>query len=428
MTDRRNVVILDGVRTPFCKSWGVLEPVPADELARIAIAEAMARVDLDPQVVDEVIVGNIAQPADTTTLARVAALKAGVPRRVPAFTLNQNCGSGLQAIATAFDRIESGRAEVIIAGGVESMSRIPFLLGQSFTDRMLALGRARTLSGRLAALLRFRPRDLRPVSALEIGLRDAICGLNMGETAEVLARRFRIGREEQDAFALESHRRAVAARDRLRAEIVPVFPPPRLEAVLDDVGPRAEQTLEQLARLRPAFDRRYGTVTAGNSCMISDGAAALVIATEERARALGIPYLGRIRAYGFAGLDPAAMGLGPVYATAVALRRAGLGMDDLQLLEINEAFAAQVLAVRRAFASPQFARDELGLDAPLGEPDPAKINVNGGAIALGHPVGCSGARLTLTLLKEMARRDLALGLASLCIGGGQGGALIVERS
>jgi acetyl-CoA acetyltransferase family protein len=428
MTGGRGVVILDGVRTPFCKSWGVLEEVPADELARIAIAEAMARVDLDPQAVDEVIVGNIAQPADTTTLARVAAIKAGVPRRVPAFTLNQNCGSGLQAIAAAFDRIESGRADVVIAGGVESMSRIPFLLGQSFTRRMLALGRARGPASRIAALLRFRPRDLRPVSALEVGLRDAICGLNMGETAEVLARRFHVGREEQDAFALESHRKAVAARARLREEIVPVFPPPRLEPVQDDVGPRADQTLEQLARLRPAFDRRYGTVTAGNSCMITDGAAALVVASEERARSLGIPYLGRIRAYGFAGLDPAVMGLGPVHATAVALRRAGVGMADLQLFEINEAFAAQVLAVRRAFASPEFARDELGLSAPPGEPDPERTNVNGGAIALGHPVGCSGARLALTLLKEMARRDLTLGLATLCIGGGQGAALIVERS
>ncbi len=428
MSGRRDVVIVDGVRTPFCKSWGVLNDVPADELCRIALAEAMARIDLDPEVVDEVVVGNIAQPADSTTLARVAALKAGVPRRVPAFTVNQNCGSGIEAIVTAYHRIESGLAEVVLVGGVESMSRIPFLLGQPFTDRLMALRRARGPAGWLAALLRFRMRDLKPASALEVGLRDAICGLNMGETAEVLARRFHVGREAQDAFALESHRRAVAARERLREEIVPLFPPPRLEPVQDDVGPRAEQSLEQLARLKPVFDRRYGTVTAGNSCMLTDGAAALVVASEEKARALGLPYLGRIRAYGFAGLDPSAMGLGPVYATAVALRRAGLGMGDLQLFEINEAFAAQVLAVRQAFASPEFARDELGLAGPLGEPDPERTNVNGGAIALGHPVGCSGARLALTLLKEMARRDLSLGLATLCIGGGQGAALIVERS
>jgi acetyl-CoA acetyltransferase family protein len=428
MSPGRGVVILDGVRTPFCKSWGTLKNVPADELSRITIAEAMARIDLDPGVVDEVVIGNIAQPADTTTLARVAALKAGLPRRVPAFTVNQNCGSGIQAIVSACQRIESGVADVVIAGGVESMSRIPFQLGQSFTDRVMALRRARGLSGRLAAILRFRRSDLTPVSALELGLRDAICGLNMGETAEVLARRYYIAREEQDAFALESHRRAVAARARLREEIVPVYPEPSLDPVLDDVGPREDQSMEQLARLKPAFDRRYGTVTAGNSCMLTDGAAALVVASEERARALGIPYLGRIRAYGFAGLDPAVMGLGPVYATAMALRRAGAGMGDVQLVEINEAFAAQVLAVRRAFASAEFARDELGLAAPIGEPDPALTNVNGGAIALGHPVGCSGARLALTLLKEMARRNLSLGLASLCIGGGQGAALLLERS
>ncbi|HXH27402.1 MAG TPA: thiolase family protein [Candidatus Polarisedimenticolia bacterium] len=428
MNGRRGVVIVDGMRTPYCKAWGVLRQVPADELARQVLGEAMARVDLDPELVDEVIVGNIAQPADTTTLARVAALRAGVPRRVPAFTVNQNCASGLQAIVSAYHRIESGLADVVLAAGAESMSHIPFQLGDRFTDRVLALQRARGPAGRLAALLRFRPADLKPVSALEIGLRDAISGLNMGQTAEVLARRYHIGREAQDAFALESHRRAVAARDRLREEIMPLFPPPRLEPVLDDVGPRENQTMEQLAKLRPIFDRRYGTVTAGNSCMITDGAAAVIVASEDKARELGLPYLGRIRSYGLAGLDPATMGLGPVHATAVALRRAGIGLQDVELFEINEAFAAQVLAVVKAFGSAGFARDELGLTGALGELDPDRTNVNGGAIALGHPVGSSGTRLPLTLLKEMARRDLTLGLAALCVGGGQGAALVLERS
>jgi acetyl-CoA acyltransferase len=250
----------------------------------------------------------------------------------------------------------------------------------------------------------------------------------MGETAEVLARRFRISRDEQDAYALRSHQRAVAARERLREEIAPVFPVPRLEPVIDDIGPREDQSLEKLARLRPVFDRRSGTVTAGNSCMITDGAAAVIIASEERARALGLPYLGRIRSYGYAGLDPAQMGLGPVHAARVALRRAGVSLGEMQLVEINEAFAAQVLAVMRAAASRDYARDELEMDSPLGEIDPAITNVNGGAIALGHPVGCSGVRLALTLLKEMARRNLTLGLAGLCIGGGQGAALVVERA
>jgi acetyl-CoA acetyltransferase family protein len=428
MTPRRGVVIVDGVRTPFCKSWGVLNDVPADELCRMTIGEAMARVELDPRAVDEVIIGNIAQPAESTTIARVAALKAGVPRRVPGYAVNQNCASGMQSIVSAYHRIEAGAADVIVAGGVESMSRIPFQLGQAFTDHVMRFRRARSLPQRLAALARVRPGDLRPISALEVGLRDAICGLNMGETAEVLARRFRITRQDQDAFALESHRRAVAARERLRQEIVPAYPPPRFQPVLDDIGPREDQTLEQLGKLKPAFDRRHGTVTAGNSCMLTDGAASLVVASEERARELGLPYLGRIRAYGFAGLDPMVMGLGPVYATALALERAGVSLRDIQLIEINEAFAAQVLAVCKAFASAEFARNELGLKGALGEIDLDITNVNGGAIALGHPVGCSGARLTLTLLKEMARRDLSLGLATLCIGGGQGAALILERS
>ena len=428
MSERRGVVIVDGVRTPFCRSWGILEDVPADDLSRLTMAEAMARLDLDPATVDEVVVGNIAQPADTTTLARIAALRAGLPRQVPAFTVNRNCGSGIDAIVSAYHRIESGLADLVIAGGVESMSRIPFQLGNGFTRRVMRLQKARSGWSRLRRLSAFRMTDLKPFSALAVGLTDAISGLNMGETAEVLARRFHISREEQDTLALRSHQRAVAARQRLRAEIVPFYPPPGIEPVNDDIGPRDDQTMEKLARLKPVFDRQYGTVTAGNSCMITDGAAALIIASEERARALGLPYLGRIRAYGFAGCDPAQMGLGPVYATRVALRRAGLGLNEVQLIEINEAFAAQVLAVRQAFASREFARDELGLDEPLGEIDPDITNVNGGAIALGHPVGCSGARLALTLLKEMARRDLTLGLATLCIGGGQGAALLLERA
>ena len=428
MSPRREVVVVDGVRTPFCKSWGALNDVPADELCRMTLSEAMARVELDPRAVDEVIIGNIAQPAESTTIARVAALKAGVPRRVPGYAVNQNCGSGIQSIVSGYHRIESGAADVVLAGGVESMSRIPFQMGQAFTDHVMRFRRARSLPQRLAALSRVRPADLRPSAALEIGLRDAICGLNMGETAEVLARRFRVTRQEQDEYALESHRRAVAGRERLRQEIMPAFPPPRFRPVLDDIGPREDQSLEQLARLRPAFDRKHGTVTAGNSCMLTDGAACLVIASEERARELGLPFLGRIRSYAFAGLDPTVMGLGPVYATAIALERAGVQLRDIRLIEINEAFAAQVLAVCKAFASAEFARTELGRKAALGEIDRDITNVNGGAIALGHPVGCSGARLTLTLLKEMARRDLSLGLATLCIGGGQGAALILERS
>jgi acetyl-CoA acyltransferase len=308
------------------------------------------------------------------------------------------------------------------------MSRIPFQLSQGFTRRVMTLRKARSLPQRASALWGFGRRDLTPRSALEVGLRDAWSGLNMGETAEVLARRYQITRDEQDAYALESHRRAVAGRARLREEIAPFFPPPAYQALRDDIGPRDDQSMEALARLKPVFDRRYGTVTAGNSSMLTDGAAAVVVASEEKARALGTPYLGRVRAFAFAGLEPELMGLGPVYAARLALERASVSMADIQLVEINEAFAAQVLAVLRAFASESFGRQELNLPGALGAIDPERLNVNGGAIALGHPVGGTGVRLVLTLLKEMARRDLTLGLAALCIGGGQGAAVVVERS
>jgi acetyl-CoA C-acetyltransferase/acetyl-CoA acyltransferase len=269
------------------------------------------------------------------------------------------------------------------------------------------------------------------MAGLLLGLTDPVSGLNMGETAELLAREFAIGREEQDAFALRSHQRAAAAWSggRLEGEVIPVPIPPRYERAAErDNGIRDNQSLEALARLQPVFDRRWGTVTAGNASQITDGAAALVLASAGRARSLGLPELGRIRSWGFAGCDPARMGLGPVVATPIALRRAGgLSLDRIDLIEINEAFAAQVLACLKAFGSRQFFERHVG-SAPLGAPDPERINVNGGAIALGHPVGASGGRLVLTLLREMQRRDASLGLATLCVGGGQGGALVVERA
>jgi acetyl-CoA acetyltransferase family protein len=428
MIGDRGVVIVDGIRTPFCKAWGRLQDVSVDDLARVALAESMARVDLDPKEIGEVVVGNIAQPAETTTLARIAALRAGVPKDVPAVTVNRNCGSGMEAIVTAWHRIQAGVADVVLAAGAESMSRIPFQMTQGFTQRLMTLRKARSWPAKTRAALGFSRADLTPYAALEVGLRDAWSGLNMAETAEVLARRFAITRDEQDAYAVESHRRALAARPRLREEIVPLFPPPAHEPIADDVGPREDQSLEQLQRLKPLFDRRWGTVTAGNSCMLTDGAASLVIASEDRARVLGTPYLGRIRSWAFAGVEPEVMGLGPVHAAQLALKRAALSMRDMQLIEINEAFAAQVLAVLKAFGSASFGRDALGRDGALGAVSPEIVNVNGGAIALGHPVGCSGVRLVLTLLKEMARRDLTYGLAALCIGGGQGAAIVVERS
>ncbi len=428
MIPAKRVVVVGGVRTPFVKAWNVFQEVGAVELGRIAIVEALARSELEADQVDEVIFGNIAQPPEAPNVTRVIALAAGLPRSVPAFTVNQNCASSLQAIATAAQRIESGLAGTIIVGGTESMSTIPLLWSKEVQKILLEMRRAKSALARIRILSGLRPRHFKPVVALEKGLTDTVCGLNMGQTAEVLARRFSISREEQDRFALRSHQRAVRAREQglLSEEIAPVFLPPRYTPVAADIGPRDQQTMEALARLRPAFERKHGTVTAGNSCQLTDGAVALILCSEEKARRLRLPVLGSIRSFAFAGLAPEVMGLGPAFATPAALDRAGLPLSRVGLIEINEAFAAQVIANQIAFSSRKFAREELDRSEPIGEIDPSTLNVNGGAIALGHPVGASGARIVLTLLKEMRRRNTELGLATLCAGGGQGGAFVME--
>jgi acetyl-CoA C-acetyltransferase/acetyl-CoA acyltransferase len=431
MIGDRDVVVVAGARTPFVKAGTILRRVGAVELGRIAVREAIERAEIDPEAIDEVVVGNIAGPADAANVARVIALEAKIPRKVPAFTVSRNCASGIESVVEAAYRIRSGDADLVVAAAVESMSRIPFLFTDEAQDLWTSIARARSLPARLAGFARFRPRHFKPVVALELGLSDPVSGLNMGETAEVLAREFAISREDQDAFALRSHKLAAAAwnEGRMQGEVVPVPVPPRFDEVADrDNGIRESQTPEALAKLKPIFDRRFGTVTAGNSSQITDGAVALVLASAERARALGLPVLGKIRAWGFAGCDPERMGLGPVLASPLALRRAGgLTMARMERVEINEAFAAQVLACVKAFDSRAFCEENLGTGV-VGAPPLDRVNVGGGAIALGHPVGASGGRLILTLLREMARANLSLGLATLCIGGGQGGAVVVERS
>jgi acetyl-CoA acetyltransferase family protein len=430
VTGEREVVVVDGVRTPFVRFNTEFRRVPAVELGRVVVREVIERTDVDPVEIDEVIVGNIAGPPDAANIARVVALNAKIPRHVPAFTVARNCASGLEAVVEGAYRIRAGEADLIVAAAVESMSRIPLLFGNEAQEIWTDAARARGLVGKAAALARLRPRHFKPVVGLQLGLTDPVSGLNMGETAEMLAREFLVSRDEQDRFALRSHQRAAAAwsENRMQSEVVPVPLPPRYERSAGfDNGIRKEQSLEALARLKPVFDRRYGTVTAGNSSQITDGAAAVVLASAERARALGLEVLGRVRSWGFAGCDPRRMGLGPVFAIPIALRRAGgPTLDQMELVEINEAFAAQVLAVLRALDSRRFCEDHLGT-GPVGAPEMERINVNGGAIALGHPVGASGARLVLTLLKEMQRRGAALGLATLCVGGGQGGAMVLER-
>jgi acetyl-CoA acyltransferase len=422
----RDAVIVDGLRTPYCRAGTELKDVSADELGRVVAVELLARTGFDPEGLDEVIFGNIAQPPDAVNVARVAALKAGIPRKVPAFTVNRLCGSGLQSIVDAHYRIAAGDADAILAGGVESMSNIPFLYSRESQEVFTEVFTARDLGSRLAAAAKFRPRHFKPEIGLQMGLTDAVCGLNMGETAEVLAKEHGISREEQDAFALRSHQRVTMARKKLAEEIVPVPIPPRYEAMAtQDNGVRENQTMEALAKLKPYFDRKFGTVTAGNSSQITDGGAATLVMSASAARARGYEPLGKIRGFAFCALEPERMGLGPAVATPLALKHAGIAWKDIGLVEINEAFAAQVLACARVFPSASW-HAKYATSGPIGEMDWEKTNVNGGAIALGHPVGSSANRLVTTLLKEMKRRGTQFGLATMCIGGGQGGAVVVE--
>lgn len=422
------IAFVEGVRTPFCKAGTALKDVPADELGRIAVAELLYRAELDPKKIDHVVIGNVSQPPEAANIARVIALKAGIPQPVPAYTVHRNCASGFEALTSAAEKIWAGQAAIVVAGGTESMSNIPLLFGKELTEVYAALQKAKTLSQKLSVLSRLRPQHLQPLIGVMMGLTDPVCGLNMGETAEVLARDFKISRKMQDEFALLSHQRAVAAikAGAFKDEIIPT-PAADGKIIIEDIGPRADSTLEKLSTLKPVFDKRYGTVTAGNSSMITDGAAMTLVMTESRANELGYAPLGYLRSYAYAGCDPKRMGLGPSFATPVALRHAQMTLKDIDLIELNEAFAAVVLANEILFRSADHAK-ALGLSQPIGEIDIEKLNVNGGAIALGHPVGSSGTRLVLTLLCELKRRNKSTGLATLCVGGGQGGALILERN
>jgi acetyl-CoA C-acetyltransferase/acetyl-CoA acyltransferase len=425
------IAILDGIRTPFCKAGGALAAMPADDQGARVVSELLARTGVGAGDVDEVIIGNVAQPAHAANIARVIALKAGLPADTVAYTVHHNCASGMRSITEAALHIGTGECELAIVGGVESMSHIPLLVGERMTRTFVRLAQARTLGARLKALASIRPSHLRPVIALKQGLTDPVCELNMGQTAEILAREFGVDREEQDAFALRSHRLAcaAAAAGRLAEEIMPLVVPPWFDRVVrTDDGPRPQQTLDALGKLRPYFDRAAGTVTVGNACPVTDGAAALMLASESKAKALGIRPIAYLTGWAFAALDGRRMGLGPVYATARLLERTGLAMSDFDLVELNEAFAAQVVANERAFESESFARAHLGRSKPVGTLVRERLNVNGGAIALGHPVGTTGTRLVLTLARELARRDAERGLATLCVGGGQGAALVVERA
>jgi acetyl-CoA C-acetyltransferase/acetyl-CoA acyltransferase len=420
------LVIVDGVRTPFCKAGTDLASLRADELGRIAVNALLTRTGLDPELVDEVIFGCVAQPADATNVARVIALRAGIPESVPAMTVQRNCASGCEAVTLAQERLLAGRGSIFVVGGTESMSNIPLFYKQTTAEKFGRLSRAKSFGQRLQSIAAFRPVDFAPRIGLLLGLSDPVSGLNMGETAEVLAREFGINRDEQDAFALESHKRALAAREKFSEEICPAFLPAKGTAATKDNGPRENQSSEALAKLRPVFDRGTGTVTAGNASQVTDGAVALLVMSEEKAERLGFKPLGSLAGYAYAGCDPARMGLGPVFAMAQAEAKTGLSPADADLIEINEAFAAQTLAVIKCAKTGKCGGKSLR--EPIGEIPSERLNVNGGAIALGHPVGATGARLVLSSLKELHRRKAKRALVTLCVGGGQGAALWLERN
>lgn len=414
----KTLVVIDGVRTPFLKMGSELAGIDATEQGRVVVQTLLTRTGIDPALVDELLFGCVSQPADASNIARVIALRAGLPETTPAMTVHRNCASGLEALTSAAERAATGHGEIFIVGGTENMSRIPLFFTLAAAAKFAALSRAKTAGGRVAAASAFRPADFAPVIGLRLGLTDPVSGLNMGETAEVLAREFGISREAQDLFALESHLKAAAARETLSAEICPVYLPGSKAGYVDrDNGVRGNQTLAALARLKPAFERRTGTVTPGNSSQITDGAVALLVMTEAKAEALGLEPLGRLVDYAYSGCDPRRMGLGPAFAIRDLHGRTGLRPDDADLIEINEAFAAQVLAVIQLLKTPDFA----GLSLPED-----RLNRQGGAIALGHPVGATGARLVLTALKQLKATGGKRALVGLCIGGGQGAAAWLE--
>jgi acetyl-CoA acyltransferase len=424
----RRVAIVAGVRTPFAKSGTVFRDVSATALARHAARELLYRSELDGREIDEVVFGQVVPSALIPNLAREVSLLPQLPPSVPAYTLNRACASSAQAINNAADQILLGHADAILAGGVESLSDIPILHSRRFSQVLVDASKARSFGGRVGAMSRVRPRDLIPVSP---AIAEPSTGESMGQSAEKMAKENGISREEQDRLALMSHQRAAAATSdgRLTAEIVPWFSGPEMDQVITaDNGVRSDTSLDALAKLRPVFDRKYGTVTAGNSSPLTDGAAAVLLMAEEKAKALGHEPLAYIRSYAVSAVDPGwQLLMGPVFAVPKALERAELTWSELGLVEIHEAFASQVLSNVQAWGSQAWA-DRLGLSGPVGDVDWERTNVSGGSIAIGHPFAATGARLVTTLANEMRRRDVQFGLLSICAQGGMGYAMVLERA
>ncbi len=424
---KREVYIVDGLRTPFLKARGKPGPFSASDLAVNAGRELLARQPFLPSDLGEVITGCVMPSGDEANIARVIALRLGCGNTMPAWTVQRNCASGMQSLDSAVKDIATGRHDLVLAGGTEAMSRAPLLFNQQMVNWLSKLWGAKTPTAKLKQMTAFRPGFLSPIIALMRGLSDPMVNLSMGQTAEIVAHRFNISREQMDAFSLMSHQRAATAEDNhFFTDITPAFAYNGEFAVSDD-GIRRETTMEKLATLKPFFDKKYGAVTAGNSSQVTDGAALLLLASKDAVKKYNLPVLARIVDTAWSGLDPAEMGLGPVYAGTSLLRRYNLRMNDIDFLENNEAFAAQGIGCVAAWEDENYCREYLGLDGVFGKLDINRLNIDGGAIALGHPVGASGARIVLRLVDILKRKNAQRGVASICIGGGLGGAMLIEN-
>ena len=424
----RRVAVVAGVRTPFVRAGTAFKSMTAIDLGKICVAELIQRTNLNGDEVDILVYGTVVPSVIAPNIAREVSLLPMLPKGIPAVTVSRACASANQAITDAADQIALGHADVAIAGGAESLSNVPILHSPGFAEALVAASRAKSVAKKLGALSRIRPKDFIPITP---AIAEPSTGETMGQSAEKMAKLNQIPRDEQDQFALRSHRLAAAGTQdgRLTAEIMPVYVPPKYDAVAtSDNGIRTDTTLDQLQGLKPVFDKKYGTVTAGNSSPLTDGGAAVLLMSEDKARALGYSALGYIRSYAYAALDPGEQLLmGPVLAAPVALERAELKLEDIDLVEMHEAFAAQVLSNLRGLESRTWAA-RAGYAAPVGSVDRARLNVMGGSIAIGHPFGATGARLTITLLNELRRRGEQFGLMTVCAAGGMGFASVLEAA
>ncbi len=421
------VYIIDGSRTPFLKAKGKPGNFAAVDLALGCARPLLARQPFSAEQLDEVIVGCMMPGPHEANIARIIALRLGCGKKVPAWTVQRNCASGMQSIDSAATNISLGRANLVLAGGVEAMSHAPVLFNNEMVGWLGRLAMSKKPLDKLKTIAALRPRYLKPIIGLLCGLTDPVVGLSMGQTAENIAHRFNIDRLAMDTYSVQSHQRLAAAQDEGRLDEIEGLYDHNGHVYLKDDGVRTDSSVERLAKLRPVFDRQFGKVTAGNSAQITDGASMLILASEEAVKEYKLPVLGKLIDSNWAGLEPAQMGLGPVHAITPILQRNELSLSDIDYWEINEAFAGQVLSCLAAWQDEKYCKEELGLDSTLGAIDQNILNIDGGGVSLGHPVGASGARIVLHLLKVLELNKAKRGIASLCIGGGQGGAMLVER-